>query len=90
MTVHIHGEPVSGATGATGHTALAPQRQTYTVRVLALLLAVMTGTAAALAAFIVGDLVTNDLAEAIGWSAGTFVAALGLMVILEEKAGLFG
>ncbi|TRO55661.1 hypothetical protein [Streptomyces sp. IB201691-2A2] len=59
-----------------------------TIKVLAVLLAVMTGTAAAFAAYIVGDLVTKEVAEAIAWAAMTFVAATGLAVLLEEKIGL--
>lgn len=90
MTVHINGQSVSAATGAAGHTVLPPQPQTTVVKVLAVLLAVVTGIAAALAAYIVGDLVTKDVAEPIGWAAATFVGATGLVVLLEEKIGLLG
>lgn len=88
MTVHIGGQPASAADSPTGQTVPTSQPQTVTIKVLAVLLAVMTGVAAAFAAYIVGDLVTKEVAEPIVWAAMTFVAATGLVVLLEEKIGL--
>lgn len=88
MTVHTNEQPVPAAGSATGHTASALQPQTTTVKVLAVLLAVMTGAAAALAAYIVGDHVTDSAAEPIVWTATTFMAVTGLAILLEEKTGL--
>jgi hypothetical protein len=50
----------------------------------------MTGLAAALAAYIVGDHVTTDSAEPFVWAAATFMAATGLVLLLEDKTGLTG
>ncbi|MEU9797014.1 hypothetical protein AB0E27_41830 [Streptomyces sparsogenes] len=88
MTVHTNEQPVPAASSATGHTVATSHPQTTTVKVLAVLLAVMTGAAAALAAYIVGDHVTKNAAEPIVWAGMTFVAATGLLILLEEKTGL--
>ncbi|MFJ7138033.1 hypothetical protein [Streptomyces fungicidicus] len=50
----------------------------------------MTGVAAALAAYITGDRLTEDAAEPVVWAAVTFVATVGLVILLEEKTGLIG
>lgn len=97
MTVHTEGRPGTVAACSTGaadgvHTSLpqptGARPQTTTVKVLAVLLAVVTGTAAALAANIVGCRVTKDLAEPIVWAAATFAGATSLVLLLEEKIGL--
>ncbi|MEU3838411.1 hypothetical protein AB0E88_00005 [Streptomyces sp. NPDC028635] len=53
-----------------------------------MLLAIMTGIAAALAAYIVGSHLTKDAADPIIWAATTFPATTGLVVLLLEKTGL--
>ncbi|WP_158075053.1 MULTISPECIES: hypothetical protein [Streptomyces] len=53
-----------------------------------MLLAAMTGIAAALAAYILGNRVTATSAEPIAWAAATFVATTSLAIHLGEKAGL--
>lgn len=66
----------------------AQPTQATTVKILAVLLAVMTGVAAALAAYITGTCLTNDAAEPIVWAAVTFATTIGLVILLEEKTGL--
>ena len=92
MTAHSEGQPMPAADGALAHTASASspaqQTQATTARVLAVLLAVMTGLAAALAAYITGAHLTKDAAEPIVWAAAIFVATTGLVILLEEKTGL--
>jgi hypothetical protein len=76
------------------HTAnassLAQQTQAIMVKVLAVMLAVMTGVAAALAAYITGAHLTKDAAAPIVWAAATFATTTGLVILLEEKTGLLG
>ncbi|MFB7183568.1 hypothetical protein ACFCYI_38400 [Streptomyces sp. NPDC056257] len=58
------------------------------VRVLVVLLAVMTGVAAALAAYIVGTRVGASGAERVAWAAATFVTTTALVLVLVDKTGL--
>jgi len=98
MTVHSEVQPERAADPATGQgpsgdlpgsgAAPTPQHQITMVKVLAVFLAVALCSAAALAAYIVGDHVTKGAAEPIAWAAGTFVAATSLLVFLAEKTGL--
>ncbi|MFF7242041.1 hypothetical protein [Streptomyces collinus] len=92
MTVHSEGQPMPAGGSALAHTASAAdpgqQPQATTVKILAVLLAVMTGVAAALAAYITGVHLAKDAAEPIVWAAVTFVTATGLVLRLEEKTGL--
>jgi hypothetical protein len=94
MTVHSEGQPVPAVGSALGHTAgtssPAQPTQATTVKILAVLLAVMTGVAAALAAYITGTSLTKDAAEPIIWAAVTFATTVGLVILLEEKTGLIG
>jgi hypothetical protein len=69
-------------------TNSTPQASTTILKVLAVLLAVMTGITAALAAFILGEHLTAETAEAVVWAATTFVATTGLALLIEEKTGL--
>ncbi|MBQ0891303.1 hypothetical protein KBZ94_41470 [Streptomyces sp. RM72] len=57
---------------------------------MAVLLAVMTGIAAALAAFIAGTHLAEGAAQPVVWAATTFIATTGLVILLEEKTGLIG
>ncbi|GHC37963.1 hypothetical protein GCM10010348_76570 [Streptomyces anthocyanicus] len=94
MTVHSEGQPAPAADSALAHTAGASsptqQARSTTVRVLAVLLAVMTGIAAALVAFIAGTHLVEGAAQPIVWGATTFIATTGLVILLEEKTGLIG
>ncbi|WP_437041610.1 hypothetical protein, partial [Streptomyces sp. enrichment culture] len=94
MTVHSEGQPLAAADSALTHTAgasgAAQPAQATTVKILAVLLAVMTGVAAALAAYITGARLTNNAAEPIIWAAVTFATTVGLVILLEEKIGLIG
>ncbi|MCY0963359.1 hypothetical protein OTB19_42010 [Streptomyces sp. H27-H5] len=56
------------------------------MRVLFVLLALMTGVAGALAAYIAGTHVSS--AQPITWAASTFIGATGLVLLLGEKTGL--
>ncbi|UZI33478.1 hypothetical protein [Streptomyces sp. VB1] len=55
---------------------------------LAVLLAVVTGIASAFAAFIIGNQVTQSVAEPLVWAAATFVGTTTLTTHLIEKTGL--
>ncbi|MEU3670926.1 hypothetical protein [Streptomyces virginiae] len=65
-----------------------PRPTVTKVRVLVVLLAVMTGVAAALAAYIVGTRVGASGAERVAWAAATFVATTTLVIVLVDKTGL--
>ncbi|MER5871966.1 hypothetical protein [Streptomyces sp. NPDC002044] len=65
-----------------------PRPQGRTAKVLVVLLAVVTGIAGALAAYIVGMHATATGAERVVWAATTFVATTTLVTALVEKTGL--
>ncbi|MGA5499436.1 hypothetical protein ACPCSP_34575 [Streptomyces cinereoruber] len=100
MTVHTSEQPERAGKRGTGHTGAAqpPVRDQATVpvqppqngkvKVLATLLAVVVGIAAALAAYIVGRRVTQDVAEPFVWAAATFIGVTTLATHLIEKSGL--
>ncbi|MFF4013312.1 hypothetical protein [Streptomyces sp. NPDC001717] len=64
-----------------------PRRQDAKAKVLFVLLALMTGVAGALAAYIAATHAGNE-AEPIVWAAATFISTTTLIVLLGEKAGL--
>lgn len=96
MTVHTEEQPEPAGVRAAARTAhgdphtsgSATRPRATKAKVLAVLLAAMTGIAAALAAYILGNRVTATSAEPIAWAAATFVATTSLAIHLGEKAGL--
>lgn len=99
MTVHIQEQPDPAAGHAAGTSATsAPasgsqpaisQAHAWKVRALAVLLALTTATAAGLGAFVVGCRVTEGAADPVIWAGATFAAVLTLVILVEEKLGLY-
>ncbi|MGW7434077.1 hypothetical protein ACWGIN_31670 [Streptomyces sp. NPDC054861] len=99
MTVHMQDQPDPAAVHAAhaaastapagGSLPATSQTQTGKIRALAVLLALMTALAAGLAALVVGSQVTESAADPIIWAAVTFVTVSGLVILIEEKVGLF-
>ncbi|MFF6954740.1 hypothetical protein ACFZAD_39845 [Streptomyces iakyrus] len=98
MTVHIdeQSERVGNwGTDRNGSSELpmsipvpVPRPQSTKIKVLVVLLAVVTGIAAAFGAYIIGTHAAEGAAEPVIWAAATFVATTTLMIHLSEKTGL--
>ncbi|MFI2215113.1 hypothetical protein [Streptomyces sp. NPDC020141] len=88
MTVHSEERPGHRGIEHASDEVSGPHPVGTKVRVLVVLLAVVTGVAAALAAYITGTHVGASGAERIVWAAATFVATTTLAIVLAEKTGL--
>lgn len=69
-------------------TPLPPTIRHTTIKVMAIIIAVLLGTVAALAAGIIAAAVGKDIAVALSWGSGSFIATTPLVLIIEQALGL--
>ncbi|QDN96032.1 hypothetical protein FNV65_06760 [Streptomyces sp. S1A1-8] len=58
------------------------------MKVMAVLVALLSGTVAALVAYILARHTSPDLGQALTWSSGSFLAITYLVFKIEDKIGL--
>lgn len=65
-----------------------PQSPTKTEKIMAIVIAILSGIVAALVAYTLSRHLGGSALMGVGWSAGGFVGMFGVVMGIEEKLGL--